>query len=66
MSKIVCLQMSLSNETQVMLRKLEFNMAGNYSCEVSADAPSFATSTMTGHLDVYGKITEYHVMRVMS
>ncbi|XP_066906113.1 cell adhesion molecule 2 [Halyomorpha halys] len=41
-----------SNATQVSLREVSGSMAGSYSCEVSADAPSFHTVVVTAHLDV--------------
>uniref|UniRef100_A0A8D8VIH2 Ig-like domain-containing protein n=1 Tax=Cacopsylla melanoneura TaxID=428564 RepID=A0A8D8VIH2_9HEMI len=34
---------SRSNATQVVLRKVDFNMSGNLSCEVTTDYPSFST-----------------------
>ncbi|KOB75123.1 putative neural cell adhesion molecule l1, partial [Operophtera brumata] len=32
-----------SNQSQVVLTKVSFGLSGNFSCEVTADAPSFAT-----------------------
>ncbi|XP_043270696.1 uncharacterized protein [Venturia canescens] len=34
---------SKSNESQVTIRNVEFAVAGNFSCEATADAPSFTT-----------------------
>ncbi|XP_071631209.1 uncharacterized protein LOC143903390 [Temnothorax americanus] len=41
-----------SNATQVVLTKLELEAAGAYSCEVSADAPSFHTAMVDAALNV--------------
>ncbi|XP_067009687.2 cell adhesion molecule 1 isoform X2 [Anabrus simplex] len=41
-----------SNDTQLTLNHMEPNMSGRYSCEVSADAPSFHTSLVSGDLEV--------------
>ncbi|EZA56980.1 hypothetical protein DMN91_011564 [Ooceraea biroi] len=41
-----------SNATQVVLTKLELEAAGVYSCEVSADAPSFHTAIVSAAMDV--------------
>lgn len=38
---------------------VDVEMAGSYSCEVSADAPSFQTAIVTGSVDVVGKVF-YH------
>ncbi|XP_067009744.1 uncharacterized protein [Anabrus simplex] len=43
---------SRSNDTQLMLSRVQSNMSGRYSCEVSADAPSFHTSLVSGEMDV--------------
>ncbi|XP_030748220.1 uncharacterized protein LOC115876549 [Sitophilus oryzae] len=37
---------SQSNEHQVVLRNIGFNLSGNFSCEVTTDEPSFATVTV--------------------
>ncbi|KAL6444191.1 hypothetical protein ACFW04_001846 [Cataglyphis niger] len=41
-----------SNATQVVLIKLELEAAGVYSCEVSADAPSFHTAIVYAAMNV--------------
>ncbi|KYN31488.1 hypothetical protein ALC56_14369, partial [Trachymyrmex septentrionalis] len=41
-----------SNATQVVLTKLELEAAGAYSCEVSADAPSFHTAIVYAAMNV--------------
>uniref|UniRef100_A0A182VUG9 Ig-like domain-containing protein n=1 Tax=Anopheles minimus TaxID=112268 RepID=A0A182VUG9_9DIPT len=41
-----------SNESQLTLLGLSLASSGKYSCEVSADAPSFHTMIVTGDLEV--------------
>ncbi|KDR08348.1 hypothetical protein L798_01306, partial [Zootermopsis nevadensis] len=41
-----------SNATQLTLRHVQLSVSGRYSCEVSADAPSFHTALVSGDLDV--------------
>lgn len=48
-------QLELSNEHQVVLRRVGFNLSGNFSCEVSADAPSFSTALARQEMLVVGK-----------
>ncbi|XP_055386346.1 probable serine/threonine-protein kinase DDB_G0282963 [Condylostylus longicornis] len=43
---------SMSNASNVMLISMEPNSNGKYSCEVSADAPTFHTSIVSGELEV--------------
>ncbi|XP_052867395.1 uncharacterized protein LOC128273467 [Anopheles cruzii] len=43
---------SLSNESHVVLKAVETNNSGKYSCEVSADAPSFHTIIVSGDMEV--------------
>uniref|UniRef100_A0A182MUU6 Ig-like domain-containing protein n=1 Tax=Anopheles culicifacies TaxID=139723 RepID=A0A182MUU6_9DIPT len=43
---------SLSNESNVVIKALETNVSGKYSCEVSADAPSFHTMIVSGDMEV--------------
>ncbi|XP_047002319.1 uncharacterized protein LOC124619777 [Schistocerca americana] len=42
--------LSSSNATQVVLRRVGFSLSGNFSCEVTADAPSFSTKTVTANM----------------
>nr|CAD7452559.1 unnamed protein product [Timema tahoe] len=42
--------LSVSNESLVVLRKVGFNLSGNFSCEVTVDAPSFSTKTVQQQL----------------
>ncbi|XP_026493025.1 uncharacterized protein LOC113398486 [Vanessa tameamea] len=48
----IYVDMNRSNGTQVLLRRLELGLAGNFSCEVTADSPSFATQIATKFIDV--------------
>ncbi|XP_067617629.1 uncharacterized protein [Eurosta solidaginis] len=41
-----------SNATQVLIRNVGFGLSGNFSCEVTADAPLFSTATATGIMQV--------------
>lgn len=50
-------QLSVSNATHVTLRNVGFNLSGNFTCEVTADAPSFYTATATNFLQVVGEFT---------
>ncbi|XP_055628354.1 uncharacterized protein LOC129769870 [Toxorhynchites rutilus septentrionalis] len=44
--------MTVSNATHVTLRNVGFNLSGNFTCEVTADAPSFYTGVATNVLTV--------------
>ncbi|XP_058813479.1 uncharacterized protein LOC131677603 [Topomyia yanbarensis] len=44
--------MTVSNATHVTLRNVGFNLSGNFTCEVTADAPSFYTGVATNFLTV--------------
>ncbi|XP_075150290.1 uncharacterized protein LOC142224397 [Haematobia irritans] len=41
-----------SNASHVFIRNVPLSISGRYSCEVSADAPSFHTTMMMGFMDV--------------
>ncbi|XP_030370749.1 uncharacterized protein LOC115621286 [Scaptodrosophila lebanonensis] len=41
-----------SNATQVLIRNVGFGLSGNFSCEVTADAPLFSTATAVGQMQV--------------
>lgn len=45
----------MSNESHLILTEVEPTISGKYSCEVSADAPSFHTSILSGELEVVGE-----------
>ncbi|CAB3221734.1 unnamed protein product [Arctia plantaginis] len=48
----IIVDMNRSNGTQVLLRKLDLGLAGNFTCEVTAESPSFATQVATKFIDV--------------
>ncbi|XP_072949888.1 uncharacterized protein [Epargyreus clarus] len=48
----IYVDMNRSNGTQVLLKRLDLGLAGNFSCEVTADSPSFATQIATKFIDV--------------
>lgn len=47
--------MTVSNDTQVTLRSVGFNLSGNFTCEVTTDAPFFFTAVATNILTVVGE-----------
>lgn len=57
LNSFICLffQLSMSNASQVVLRNVGFGLSGNFSCEVTADAPSFSTRTAHILMQVVGK-----------
>ncbi|RZF44468.1 hypothetical protein LSTR_LSTR002241 [Laodelphax striatellus] len=52
MNKALDIDTSSSNETQVTLKNVSTPFSGRYSCEVSADAPSFHTALVSGEMTV--------------
>lgn len=52
---ICLLQRSQSNASHVLLKAVEPNITGKFSCEVSADAPSFHTELQSGEMEIVGK-----------
>lgn len=48
------LQRSESNHSKVLLTGVPNSIAGKYSCEVSADAPTFNTAIDAGEMEVVG------------
>ena len=49
------LQRQLSDKNQVTLENLNLNSAGQYRCEISAEAPLFNTVAQSKKLNVIGK-----------
>ncbi|KAF6216322.1 hypothetical protein GE061_000663 [Apolygus lucorum] len=49
---IMCSIKTKSNGTHLFLRKVTINLSGRYSCEVSADAPSFRTALVSGDMNI--------------
>ncbi|XP_023173894.2 uncharacterized protein LOC111601520 [Drosophila hydei] len=41
-----------SNATLVFIRNVSFGLSGNFSCEVTADAPLYSTATAYAHMQV--------------
>ncbi|KOX70490.1 hypothetical protein WN51_02546 [Melipona quadrifasciata] len=41
-----------SNKSQVTLRDVDFALSGTFSCEVTADAPTFSTAYVSKNLTV--------------
>ncbi|XP_050101522.1 uncharacterized protein LOC126581713 [Anopheles aquasalis] len=48
----VDVELALSNKSNVVIKAVETNISGKYSCEVSADAPTFHTSIVSGEMEV--------------
>lgn len=48
-------QQSSSNESQIVLSSASAATSGKFSCEVSADSPSFHTLIVSGDLEVVGE-----------
>lgn len=48
-------QASISNASQVVIRNVGFGLSGNFSCEVTADAPSFSTALVHVQMQVVGE-----------
>ncbi|KAB0800369.1 hypothetical protein PPYR_06109 [Photinus pyralis] len=44
--------LEMSDEHQVVLQNVEFNLSGNFTCEVSADGPSFPTDMVSRNMSV--------------
>ena len=59
----IYLQKNESNATQVTLTNVYLNATGEYSCEVSADAPSFHTAIVYATMNVAGKQTLKKILR---
>ena len=54
--RFICLQLSVSDDRVVVLRKIGFNLSGNFSCEVTVEAPSFSTATVYQQMQVVCKL----------
>lgn len=55
--------MDESNQTQVVLQPLELSSSGKYTCEVSAEAPSFQTVMGDG---IMTTIRKYLLAKILS
>lgn len=58
-------QASMSNASQVVIRNVGFGLSGNFSCEVTADAPSFSTALVHVQMQVVGKLCNTDTWVVM-
>ena len=48
----IIFQTKNSNEKQVTIQDVDFQLSGNFSCEVTTDAPTFSTGTSSRTLQV--------------
>ncbi|KAL7288514.1 hypothetical protein TKK_0017476 [Trichogramma kaykai] len=51
-----------SDERQVTIKNVDFLLSGNFSCEVTTDAPTFSTATSTKILTVVCKLYNFTSM----
>ena len=49
------IQVESSNASRIVLNRVVPQISGKFSCEVSADAPSFQTHIVSGELQVVGE-----------
>lgn len=59
-------QIHHSNASQVVLRNVAFGLSGNFSCEVTAESPSFSTATGHIHMQVVGKFLFFFLCLILS
>lgn len=52
----------MSNGSNIVLLALEPPQSGKYSCEVSADAPSFHTTIVSAEMEVVGELKLYELV----
>lgn len=50
-------QTAASNATQVVIKNVSFGLSGNFSCEVTADSPSFSTASAQAQMTVVGELS---------
>lgn len=48
-------QENMSNGSNIVILALDTPLSGKYSCEVSADAPSFHTTIVSAEMEVVGE-----------
>jgi hypothetical protein len=46
----------MSNDRVVVLQNVGFKLSGNFSCEVTVEAPSFSTATVYQQMQVVCKL----------
>ncbi|XP_050680125.1 uncharacterized protein LOC126976023 [Leptidea sinapis] len=59
----IYVDMNRSNGSQVLLRKMDLGLAGNFSCEVTADMPPFATQIATKFIDIIALPTSNLILK---
>ncbi|BES93342.1 Hypothetical protein NTJ_06151 [Nesidiocoris tenuis] len=59
------IEKSKSNGTHLFLKKVTINLSGRYSCEVSADAPSFRTAFASGDMNIVVVPSSFPVIQGM-
>ncbi|KAG7310122.1 hypothetical protein JYU34_004662 [Plutella xylostella] len=59
----IYVDMNNSNGKQVMLRRLELGLAGNFSCEVTAEAPPFSTQIATRIINIVAPPTKDQILK---
>ncbi|CAK1541261.1 unnamed protein product [Leptosia nina] len=59
----IYVDMNRSNGSQVLLRRMDLGLAGNFSCEVTAESPSFATQIATRIIDVIALPTSIPILK---
>ncbi|TDG51905.1 hypothetical protein AWZ03_001575 [Drosophila navojoa] len=53
---------SSSNATLVLIRNVSFGLSGNFSCEVTADAPLYSTATAYAQMQVVAHSTSHSLV----
>jgi len=53
-----------SNKSQVTLRNVDYGLSGTFSCEVTADAPTFSTASVSKNLTVVCKYMLRGITRI--
>lgn len=59
LSILSLLQVNESNSNRVYIPELDLDATGRYSCEVSADAPSFQTAIVSANMNIVGTFTKF-------
>jgi len=57
-------QTANSNKSQVTLRNVDYGLSGTFSCEVTADAPTFSTASVSKNLTVVCKYMLRDITRI--
>lgn len=51
-----------SNATTVLIRNVSFGLSGQFSCEVTADAPLYSTATAFAQMQVVGEYLRHEYL----